>query len=336
MLKNGLVFKKTIVNVGFRLLNSCIPKAKPCSLPLRPRKILLSNLGNIGDLFIAAKAIFSLQASYKDTEWGLLISSRAKAALPLLGSFANIYVYDPWYYSESKAALHCFKSEIIRQIRNENYDMAIDLQPFYPNAVSLFRRTKIPVRLGYSSAGFGASLTHPFSWKKFENYLGDLHLDHLREVGIPLIESPFSLKSSESIGEKYLVIHMCSSRVEKDWKREEWIKLIKKLSDWTVVLTGHGKKDNIECEWVAAATGCLNFCNQTNMVEYATVLQKAKGFISVDSMGVHLAALLNIPTFVLFSDAEYPPLWRPPNSHSTLMRSDSIENIVAFVHSECL
>jgi len=332
ILRHGLVFRKRSVNASFRFINQLIRWFRPsklCPVPTNPRKILLSNLGNIGDLFIAAKAIASLQSTYPNAEWGLLISERSKSALDLLESFKTVHFFEPSL--SCKAVLQ--RRKIIREIENQRYDMAIDLHPFYPNAVTLLRASKIPVRLGYDSGGFGALLTHPFRWTKFENYLGDLHLDHLRQR-IPLQEGVYQNKGVPfDHPEEYLILHMCSSRVEKDWKREKWIELIRKLSDWTVVLTGHGVKDKEECEKVAAATHCLNFCNQTSMTEYAALLQKAKAVITVDSMGVHLATLLSVPTLVLFSDVEHPPLWLPPSATSLAMDDDSIEKIVTFVHN---
>ena len=332
ILHNGLVFKKKVVNFAFRFINGLNHRFRPsksCPIPTNPRKILLSNLGNIGDLLIASKTIASLKLAYPNAEWGVLVSSRGQSGVR--GQFQRIHVYDHWCLSKCKAALHS-RRKAIREIRDEQYDMGIDLQPFYPNAVPLMRSAKIPVRMGYASGGFGAALTHPFDWKDFGTYLGDLHLDHLRQVGIYVQTVP-PIKSSQS--KDYIVVHMCSSRTEKDWKRERWIELIRKLHPRTIVLTGLGAKDAVECEAVAQATGCKNLCNQTSLEEYRSLLQQAKGLISVDSMGVHLAALLHVPRFVLFSETESLPLWLPPGSHVALLREDPVEKIVDFVHTQC-
>jgi ADP-heptose:LPS heptosyltransferase len=351
ILNRGLVFKKKSVNAFFRCLNALnryFRPSRPCAIPSNPKKILVCNYGNIGDLFIASKAIAFLKAAYPNAEWGLFISPRSRAVLELMSDFKRVHLFEHWYHLKRelqfplkcKAALHAFKSrrKAIREIREVGYDMSIDLHPFYPNAAPLLRSAKIPVRVGYASGGFGALLTHPFDWKEFGKYLGDLHIDHLKHIGVSLRESAFVPKISgdEKLPEKYLILHMCSSRSEKDWKRERWIELIRKLPGWQIVLTGQGAKDAVECESVATATGCLNFCNQTTLPEYAQILSQAKGLISVDSMGVHLASFYNLPTLVLFSGVEYSPLWLPTNCQSILLGNDSVEKIAHIVHTHWL
>jgi ADP-heptose:LPS heptosyltransferase len=342
ILNNNLVFKKKIVNFLFRCLNRFYQWFCPstaCDIPSNPRKILLCNFGNIGDLFIASKAIASLKAAYPNAEWGILISPKSRAGLELMGDFKRVHLLEHWHPFKCKAALHFLhmRRRVVREIRQEGYDLSIDLHPFYPNAVPFLRAALIPVRVGYASGAFGPLLTHVFDWRVFGKYLGDLHIEHLKQVGLSVKEQSFAPKTSNAmlVSGKYLVVHMCSSREEKNWKREGWIELIRKLGGWRIVLTGQGAKDGVECQVVADATGCLNLCNQTTLLEYAQILRQARGLISVDSMGVHLAAYFDLPSLILFSGVEFPPLWLPQGARSILLGNDSVEKILRFVHSEC-
>ncbi len=332
-LVDGLVFKKKLIRRVFRWIDVLYrlihPNVSAATLKT-PQKILVSNLGNLGDVLIASHAIQRLREAYPQAEIGVLISSRGRSALEVIPHITWVHEFNHLYHAREsiglcKAALQHFlgKRRIVKEIQSHEYDLAIDLQPFFPNAIPLLHAAKIPLRIGYLTAGFGSYLTHPLQWTEFERYLGQQHLQSLKAIGVPICDrypltilpaqvsaAPFTLPSN------YIVIHMCASRKEKEWKRDSWIKLIKKLKQlkFEVVLAGRGSRDKEESDFVSSKTGCVNFCNKLTLSQYKQLLESARLLITVDSMSVHLGALCQTPTVILFLTPNSPFLWTPANN----------------------
>lgn len=321
ILQEGLVFRKKRVRRLFRALDIflryfCQPKKPP--LPLNPRRILVSHLGGIGDVVMAGRIIISLRERYPKAEIGFIFSSLSQALVSHLPFVSFFHRLDPFYPSWKIVDSWRSYRKTLKEIRVLSYDLALDLQPFFPNTLPFLHRAKIPIRIGYGTAGFSSLLTHQFeSELDGGRYLKDLHFQNLKKIGLELIEKSWPLAADQtihsSIPSRYFVIHMCSSRKEKDWVRTSWIQVIQLLQQngETVVLTGRGDKDREECKAVAEATSCLNFCNQLNLLEFAALLRNAAQLITVDSAAVHLAALYKTQTIVLYSGVNDPRLWIP-------------------------
>jgi heptosyltransferase-3 len=107
---------------------------------------------------------------------------------------------------------------------------------------------------------------------------------------------------------------MGTSHQPKEWDVDKWIELIHLLHEkkFTVVLTGLGAREQINCNRVSSATGCYNYCNQLEWPDFAHVIQHAKAMISVDTAAVHLAAAVQTPSVILFAGINSPHMWVPP------------------------
>lgn len=348
VLINGFVFKKKWVRFflsTIRYLTRFNRKEKKLKTP---QKILVSNIGNLGDVLISTSVLTHLRRLYPEAQFGLLIASHCKVVTEILADDLKVHTFDHFRIKREKlgwckAALQHFvnRKKTIQELRKEGYDWAIDLHPFYPNSVSLIYRAQIPCRFGYPTAGFGHRLTHPFEWCQFDQYLSRLHLKHLRKCGVPLLSTtPDSSFFSTYFPhpEEYIVAHICSSRKEKDLDREYWIQLIQRLQKkgHRVVLTGNGQRDKVECDYIEKKTGCINYCNKLTFSDLFSVIKNSKLLITVDSVSVHLAAN-QVPIIVLFSDLNSPYLWVPETEKEIALfklsqfyqnNKDSKENLI--------
>lgn len=325
---NGLVFKKKYVRGLFHALDWFCLKSRSSTLPSNPSKILVSNLGNLGDVLICFQTINALKDLYPKACFGFLVSPVGLPALEIIDKIQRIHVFDHAYglrikMGLCKAVLQHLRNrkEILDTLLLERYDMAIDLQPFFPNSIPLLKKAGIPLRIGYPTGGFGAFLTHPFHWRDFGKYLGELHVDHLQQIGLAVRKElgPVAVAPSKcfhlDFSSPFFVVQMCSSRQEKNWGRENWITLIRALTKTRsqALLVGQGAKDFQECEIVSRETGAVNACDRWSISQYAEVLKQAKLLITVDSMSVHLARLHQVPTVVALVEMGSYPLWIPTN-----------------------
>lgn len=322
-----LCFKKKWVRFLFRLVDFFSFPSRSKQLPKEAKKILICHFGSLGDFLLSTDAITSIKKNYPDATVDFLTQS---ALSPLVKGLK----FDHWY--SCKAALHYFskRREIVQKLRAEKYDIAIDLHPFFPNAAVLLKKAKIGLRIGYTSGGFGSYFTHRFNWERGK-YLADLHLERLKEIGIAPVREPVIYPSPKlPLPGRFIVIHMCSSCKEKDWTREGWIQLIRKLKD-PVILMGQGK-DKEECEAVARETGCMNLCDQVSIFEYGAILQRAKLLISVDSMPVHLAFLTKTHMAILYRLKEDSGSWLPSHDRCKSIFLSSDLSVDEIVYSACM
>lgn len=304
-------------------------RKKERPIPRNPKNILICNIANLGDLIISTTVLPAIKKQYPHSEIGFLTASGSAVVLKGHPSVARIHSFDHWYLNRNrlgicKAILEHVKSSrrVLKELRKVRYDLAIDLYAYFPNAIPLLARTGIPVRIGYTSGGFSSLLTHPLAWNSYDRYMGYSHLRLLEVLGMdvsaysPLPCYKIKKRPSMNLPSNYIVAHMGSSSRLKEWNWENWIELIQQLkrAGHKVVLTGQGAEEQKICDLVAAATDCLNFCNQLKWDDFASTIQNADLLISVDSVSVHIAAGAKRPTLVLFSGINAPQMWLPPYS----------------------
>lgn len=319
---NGLFVRRSLSNHFLIFMNHMLWwKRRNASIPQHPKKILLCNLANFGDVIISTTVLPVIKRQYPDCEIGFLASTAAGQNVlrdhPLIH---RVHSFDHWYLQPSslakcKAALHWGHSKILRELKEIQYDLAIDLYPYFPNAIPLLEKSGIPVRIGYPTGGFSNLLTHPVKWDFADRYVGYAHLHLLQHLGIDISkESPlphyrFFKKRSDSV-----VVHMGSSSSVKEWNVENWIHLVRRLeeSQCKVILTGKGDREMLQCEQVAQNTTAKNLCNRLNWIDFVMTIQEARLLVAVDSVTVHIAAGSQTPTLVLFAGLNSPHMWIPP------------------------
>lgn len=95
--------------------------------------------------------------------------------------------------------------------------------------------------------------------------------------------------------ENYVVIHAGkTSWVGRDWKRERFEELSRKLMDEgkTVISVGRGGDYDIPCD--------INLQGKTTTRQLAYVISKAKSFIGIDSFPMHIAQTFDVPGTCFF------------------------------------
>jgi ADP-heptose:LPS heptosyltransferase len=295
-------------------------RSKRVPIPENPQKILLCNIANLGDVVISTTVLPLIKKRYPNCEIGFLVSSAAEIAIQNHPLVSRIHVFDHWYistYGKCKAALHHWthSRKAIKELRQARYDISINLYSYFPNALPLLARARIPVRIGYTTGGFSSQLTHPMKWDFADRYVGCAHLHLLTALGIEIAhESPLPSYDYKKNTSDYVVIHMGSSSRVKEWEMAKWIQLIRQIekSGIPVLLTGKGEQEQLLCNEVASQTGSKNLCNRLNWPDFVSTIQEASLLIAVDSVTVHIAAGTLTPTIVIFAGVNSPHMWVPP------------------------
>lgn len=328
-LKNGLFVRRPLSNAALSLANFLCPRKNngaPLSAP--PKRILLCNIAQFGDVVISTTVLPILKKHYPNCEIGFLVgSTTGKTVLHNHPLVSRIHCFDHWYLhrgqGKCKAALHhkITSAQALKEIRG--YDLAIDLYSYFPNAIPLLSKSGIPLRIGYTTGGFSNLLTHPAAWHFHDRYVGFAHLHLLEALGIDTKgESPLPCYNYKQRQRDHIVVHMGSANPLKEWSVPRWIELIQRCEtmDWNICLTGKGAREGELCAQVAAATRAKNLCNQLDWPDFVSTVQEAKLLIAVDSAAVHIAAAVSTPTLVLYAGMNSPHMWLPPNCKGLMQR----------------
>ncbi|HEU64887.1 MAG TPA: lipopolysaccharide heptosyltransferase family protein [Chlamydiae bacterium] len=246
----------------------------------KPKKILLSNIAHLGDVLISLKAATILKEKYPKAKIGFVCSSVSRQIIEKFSLIDKIFVVDHWKINREE--ISNFKKirkylgsrkKIITEIKKEKYDVAIDLHYNFPNSIYLFYKSKIPIRIGYSSAGFENYLTHSQIWENRNQHVFSYHLDLLKFLNVDsnnkdLNIEPKLVKISNDIFTKefvnrykdqnqkslekfdlpnhYIIFHIGAGSLKKMWDINKWQELTKKLLEMgkKIVFTGKGKYES--------------------------------------------------------------------------------------------
>jgi len=301
-------------------------KVKP--LIIKPKnKILIINLGGAGDLIISEPLISTL-ANFSNQKIDLVClpgQEQSLLNLPCLGQF--FYCELPWLGGK-KGKWQSFIAwyKLIKILRRENYLVAVDIKGD-PTIILLMILAKIPLRIGFSNGGLGFLLTHPFSQptniKRFEI---DLVLSEAFNITnkefnrAPILSLPTSIKFLDSSPKK-IVVHLGASVQARSWPLINWVELLNLLViKYQVEIVGNPKDSRALFSLAPELNSlCFDHSNQPWM-KTAKIIKGAHLFIGANSGPAHLAAALGCPVLSIFSAANDPAVWAPPNAEIIIFK----------------
>ena len=317
-----------------------------------PKKILLSNIAHLGDVLISLKTVSFLKEKYPKAKIGFVCSSVSKDIIEKFSLIDKIFVVDHFKInreniSKLKKIRKYFVSrkKAIFDIKKEKYELAIDLHYHFPNSIYLFYKAKVPIRIGYSSAGFENYLTHPLIWENKNQHIFSYQLDLLKFLNLDsnnenINIEPKLLKISSGIFTKefvdrykdqnqkrlenfhlpknYIIFHIGAGSEKKMWDINKWKKLTAELlkKGKNIIFTGKGEG---ETALISEIINDQNFSNSKNKLfdlsdklnfsELSYIVKNAKLLVCVDSFLLHLGASLDKPTIVIYSGINNANHW---------------------------
>ncbi|MCH9614526.1 MAG: hypothetical protein SP1CHLAM54_15130 [Chlamydiia bacterium] len=272
------------------------------------RKILVSNLAHLGDVVLATSVIKPLRKAYPGVEIGFLTGSwSAPIVAPLVD---QVHIFDHYRLNrdpKNKMQRHRdTKRQALKEIKG--YDLSIDLYPYFPNSIYLSYQANIPVRVGFTSGGFGPLLTHPLDFEE-RGHLTEHYAALLKLIGVngPMVPS---LKEVKARSGDYIVLHPGTGHVAKQWPPEYWRELAELFlaTGQKLIVTGRGEKALVD-KIVHGLDGIENLCDQLSFDELLSVVKGAKRVICGDTVIGHIANAYNVPKSILYSGINDYTLW---------------------------
>ncbi|MDR3424006.1 MAG: glycosyltransferase family 9 protein [Alphaproteobacteria bacterium] len=307
-------------------------RAGATASPERPMKILLANWGHLGDVVAILPLLNFIEQNPAVLEVSVLIGSWSRGVLEASGSRARIFTIDHplldrrpvgrgkkiWNYLKSIPPL-------VRDLRRAGYTVSVDGFSTFPATHALTWMAGIPCRIGFTSAGFGASLTHPVLWQPADISVADQQLRLLeplfgkeRPTALPALYPGFRPVALPAFGVDagaYVVLHRGAGDPMRSWPESEWIELARALRDkgFQIVLSGASEAEVLAAQAIADQTGAVNAAGRLSWPQFVTLVSKAKAVIAIDTVIGHVAACFAIPTVVLTAGRQRLAFWKPNN-----------------------
>lgn len=267
------------------------------------KKVLLIRLSSLGDVIHTIPLANSLKQAGYEITW--LVSEKGIQVLDGNSCVDKVILAPVQLWKKRGFSFESFKEylSILKQIRNEHFDIAIDAQMMFKSLYWMLfcgAKRRIISRQARELSIIGGNeiiprittdLEHPVirNYMKYADYLGA----DTSEIKVTLPERSTEVKNKiddllKDIKKPLVVIAPATTWVPKHWNKDNWIEVINGIKDeCSIVFTG-GPNDKDLISYIGK-NQFLDLSGKTNVLELAEVFSRADIVIAPDSGSAHLA-----------------------------------------------
>ncbi len=313
------------------------------------KKILVIQLGDIGDVVWATPTFHSLKKAYPKASMYVLLRHGAGSLLQADPAIENIFeVPAPRdnFHDTAAEQLH-----LIRQLRCEHFDVLFDLRADERGAITGFlsgashrvaRYFQGPGVPFWRNVLFTHLVRAPVSAPNKQSYgAAEQSLSLLRGFGIaasttlPKLwvsavdeQKVAGILAGKGITERtrWISMNPFSRWPYKEWDLQKWATIIEWLfaeRGIVTVLVGAGNEKKRASEVAAHCKNvAVNLVGATSLGELAALLSKSMLHVGVDSAAPHIAAATGTPTVTIYGPSSWKD-WAPVGeTHHVIVPSD--------------
>lgn len=306
------------------------------------KKILIVALQQLGDNMVFTPALKVIVEQLGHLQIDMLVNSVGYEVYKNIPQIHRFYVDKTWYWGKGeRKALPLLR--LLVEIRKQNYDLAIldatCAALKYPTIAYL---TGARYRLGIdqNQRGFFNNIPVPYceSLNLVERNLSLLPFLGLRATSsrlwLPTSEQDKldasrlmqSIKQEET--DEIVVMHQGSNWSSKQWFKERWIELGKRLlrrSSLKLVLTG-AERERAQVEPIlaelAVSERAFSLVGKTTIHQLKEFIELADLFITVDTGPMHIGNCTETPMLVLMSAIDREDFWIQASTRVKVLRKE--------------
>ena len=308
-------------------------------------RVLVVKLRHLGDVLLTSPVFAVLKNQAPHLEIDALVYRDAQEMLSGHPAISNLFTVDRAWKKEGWQTQIAHEWRLFRSLRARHYDLIVHLTENPRGAVlSLLLGPSYSVARSYPYKRgrlWRNSFTHLYQ-SPVRRHTVEVHLDALRRIGVypGATERRLVLETGQEavtsiqnllarqglLAGSFIHIHPTSRCLFKCWEVDKYVTLINDLHEAgeSVVLTA--APSEAELQFAARITSRLkrpvtDLSGKLNLKQLAALTAKAKCFVGVDSVPMHIAAAMQTPTVVLFGpsgDSE----WGPWQVKSQVLTSD--------------
>ena len=297
-------------------------------------RALVIKLRHHGDVLLAAPVLRVLRNHAPALEVDALVYEDTAEMLEGHPALSQLHTVGRNWRNEDYLARLMQEKELFDRLRARRYNLIVHLSE-QPRGAWLARALGVRYSVAPAKVGRGAfwrrSFTHLYALaRNGHRHKVEENLDALRRIGLQpeaaerrvdfvpgtAAEQKISaLLASEGVREReFIHLHPASRWSFKCWPADKNAELIERLSaKFRVVLTAAPDPEEMSLVGKIVSTlqaRPLNLAGRLSIKELGALTARARLFIGVDSMPMHLAAALGTPTVALFGPSGEDE-WRP-------------------------
>ncbi|MFA5285247.1 MAG: glycosyltransferase family 9 protein [Smithellaceae bacterium] len=328
---------------GFNAMR-IIDSSSTFKLPGSVRKVLLIQLGDIGDVVWTTPSIRAVKNSLPGSKVSVMVKDGFGGLLevdPSIESIFEVKSYHGNLFHQATGQL-----SFIRELRAQHFDLVVDLRLGDRGAFMSFA-SGAPIRVTfYQSWGLPRWRWFFFTHgvvpgpSVYTRGATDQSLRILREIGIDTKDIIPKLWVSDTVkkrvqeiltGEKmdrynrWITINPYSRWTYKEWSDPKWIDIIqwlwKEFAMPTIVIGSPDENSKVEALIRQCTTPAFNFAGKTTLAELAGLLKLSHLHIGVDSAGPHIAAATGTPTVTIYGPSSWQD-WAPVGEQHRVVLPD--------------
>jgi heptosyltransferase-1 len=298
----------------------------------RPHKLLLVRLGALGDIVHAIPVAAALRRGLPDIRIDWLVSAKHRELLALVSAVDNCLVVNDREGAQGGRSL----AATIRAIRQERYDVVIDLQGLIKSA-AIARMSGAPRVIGFARRYLREPLARLFYTETHDpggeglyarserRHVIQINLGLLQPLGITTArpEFPFRPVDSEirerllqATGGRYALLNPGAAWPNKRWPPVRLAAVAAALRErhglMSVVLWGRDERELGEAV-VAGSLGSAVLSPPTSVADIVALARGAEVMVSGDTGPTHIGAAVGTPMVGIYGPTrpERNGPWRP-------------------------
>lgn len=296
--------------------------------------ILVIKQTSLGDVLHSTGHIRALKTQFPNSHLTLLTASTSAEIFinnPYVDEiicFERYAVKQKWLSNPSWVFSH-FR-EVIRQVRNRNYDLAIDLQGRWKSVLFLYlckASHKYVKGRWLGVHRFRDRSLHALSemdqvLKLAKVDTSDTSMEFFSADDVNASVNSRLVKSGYK-NQPIVLISPFTRWQSKNWSLKNYEELIHRLPTGVVPVITGSVSDASKVELlVGSSTNSLliNFCGELGLQEFAELVRKAAVVVSGDSFAMHLAVACHTPVIALFGPTDELKVG-PGNPRDKVLRS---------------
>ena len=299
-----------------------------------PQKVLIVKPSSLGDIVHSLPFIDAFHRTYPDSELHWVVARGFEGLLEGHPFLKRVWIIhkDEWKKIGSVGKTVLEMRRVIRDLREEGFDLAVDLQGLFRSGVITWA-TGAPLRIGFKRAREGSTIFYT----RMVDVGSDVHaversLKVASFLGCEIGKISFTLPSREGSSQKaipfthpprgeYGVIIPGARKPSKRWPAERFGKVASMLPLSTVVIGSRADMALAE-EVVRVSEGkAFSIAGKTGLKGLVEVIRCTRFVVCNDTGPMHIAAALGVPVVALFGSSD-PLKTGPYTSKCTILRKE--------------
>ncbi|MDX9714058.1 MAG: lipopolysaccharide heptosyltransferase I [Dissulfurispiraceae bacterium] len=279
-----------------------------------PEKILIIKPSSLGDVIHSLPFLNAIRNKFLQSEIHWIIAKGFESIVEGHPMINKIWVIDKDRWKKiSRLRQTVFElKDIFRSLRNEKYDLAIDLQGLFRSGV-MMKAALAPVRIGFKEAREGSCFFYTHKVMGGRNiHAVDRYLRIAAELGcdisdpqfpMPDIQETENVRSIKQLTGRYSVIIPGARKEANKWPADRYAELGSRLKKNFLVIGG--RADEGLCKKIEDQSSgfARSIAGKTDLLELAAIIRSADYVVSNDTGPMHIAAAFGIPVVAIFGPA---------------------------------